>query len=74
VREMLKLVRAKSGIAKRCNPHSLRTTFAAQAALQIPCVSQIQSALGHKNLASTATYLQSLGGQGAIDAVRGLRW
>jgi site-specific recombinase XerD len=74
VRELLKLARKKSGITKRANPHSFRTTWAAQAALQIPCISHIQQQLGHRNLSSTAAYLASLGGMGAVEAARGIRW
>jgi integrase/recombinase XerD len=72
VRECLHRLARKAGITKRVAPHQLRHTFAATVGRQIP-VSQLQNALGHSSIVTTAIYLASLG-DGAVDAVRGVQW
>jgi site-specific recombinase XerD len=72
VREMLKRLGKKAGIEKRVHPHAFRHSFAATCARQLP-LPIVQNALGHSSLATTSTYVQSLGGE-AVDAVRKMVW
>jgi integrase/recombinase XerD len=72
IRELLKRLCKKAGIAKRVTPHTWRHTFASTAARQLP-VHYVQQALGHSSLDTTAKYIGHIGGA-AVDAVRGLTW
>ncbi len=72
VRELLKRLAAKAGVAKRVHPHGFRHTFAAHAAKQLP-IHYVQQALGHSSLEVTSRYVNHLGSE-AVVAVAGLSW
>lgn len=72
IRELLKRLRLKAGIQKRVHAHGMRHTFAAVASRQMP-LTDLQAALGHADLTTTAIYARSLGST-AVDAVQSLRW
>jgi integrase len=61
VRVMLKRLKKKAGIEKRCNPHSLRHTFASEIAKEIP-IGDVQDLLGHGSLVVTQRYVHQLNG------------
>lgn len=71
MRELMKRLARKAGIVKRVHPHALRHSFAATAARQGLPMPSLQNALGHSSLATTDTYVRSLGGD-AVEAVRSL--
>lgn len=72
VRELLKRLAAKAGIAKRIHPHGFRHTFASHIAEQLP-IHYVQQALGHSSLTVTQRYVDHLGGK-AVSAVAGVNW
>jgi integrase len=72
VRELLVRLKTKSGLAKRCNPHSFRATWASTAARQIP-IADVMESLGHSDLAVTTRYISRVGGA-AIDSARRIVW
>jgi integrase/recombinase XerD len=72
MRDLLKRLALKAGVAKRVVPHAFRHTFAAVVGRQVHLV-ELQTALGHQSLATTERYLRSLGGT-SVDAVRAVKW
>ena len=57
---MFQRMRARAGLVKRCHPHGLRHTYAAQLCAEGTPVNVIQDALGHWSLATTNTYLRHI--------------
>lgn len=70
VRAMLVRMAARAGIEKRVHPHGLRHTFAVELEREGFTVTEIQRALGHANLATTATYLNHLSAGALVEKVR----
>jgi site-specific recombinase XerD len=60
VRKFMRRLRGKSGIGRRCNPHSLRHTFAAELHLEGVDLVAIMRMLGHVSLATTEKYLRGI--------------
>ncbi len=61
VRALMQRLRGKAGLEKRCNPHSLRHTFASEIADEMP-LTDVQSLLGHGSLVVTQRYVHRLNG------------
>ena len=66
MRQLVPRVASTVGIHRRCHPHILRHTFARQLYDEKKGMRTIQLLLGHTSLATTETYLKSIG---AIQAV-----
>jgi site-specific recombinase XerD len=74
VREFIKQLGARAGIAKRVHAHGLRHTHAYELMMEGIPVSIIQRQLGHSSLATTDTYLSHIAPQQVIDAIAGREW
>lgn len=70
MRQMLKRMAKRAGIDRRVHPHMLRHSFAVELVGEGVPMPIIQRLLGHSSLSTTATYLQGLRPQQAIDAIR----
>ena len=64
----------RAGIAKRCHPHGLRHTGAAELRAEGVDVGIISKQLGHASIATTARYLDHIAPQQVVDAMRQRRW
>jgi site-specific recombinase XerD len=71
IRGLLKRLARKAGIEKRCNPHSLRHSFATMAMMQLP-LPVLSQALGHSALSTTQIYTHKLNPRLVVDAMRQL--
>lgn len=60
VRNLLKRIARKAGIEKRCNPHSLRHSFASELRSEGTDIGIIARALGHSSIATTSRYLEHI--------------
>lgn len=60
VRVMLKRLAERAGIRRRVHPHAFRHTHAAELVREGANVRHLQLQLGHRDLATTATYLQAI--------------
>ncbi len=74
VRAWLKRIAKRAGIEKRCNPHSLRHTHAAQLCAEGIPLNVIQAQLGHSNGATTSRYLQHIAPVQVTETMRARRW
>jgi len=74
VRAMVGRVAVRAGIEHRVHPHGLRHTMAAELSDEGWPVLLISRQLGHSNVATTNTYLQSLHPAEVIDRARTRRW
>jgi predicted ArsR family transcriptional regulator len=74
LRNQLKRYARKAGIEKRCHPHGLRHTHAAELANESIPVHVIQAQLGHKHLGQTAHYIAHLAPRQVLDAIAERRW
>lgn len=74
VRRLMKILGQVAGIRKRVHPHCLRHTFARELHDEHLTVRQIQVAMGHSSLATTQTYLQSIGCDEAVELTAGRDW
>ena len=74
VRDLLKRLAKKAGIEKRVHAHGFRHTFAAGLAETTTDIRVVQRALGHSNLATTATYVDHLCPTRALDAIKAAGW
>jgi hypothetical protein len=74
LRTMLARKARQAGIDKRVWLHGLRHHFAVTLAREGHSVRVVQLALGHASLSSTAVYLEMLGAEDAIRAIRGREW
>lgn len=63
-----------AGIAKRVHPHGLRHTHAVELARENVPIPIIQNQLGHRNIATTHTYLNHLDPKEVIHAVNRREW
>jgi integrase len=73
-RRKVKVLAKSAGIIRRVHPHALRHTFARTLNDEGVSVRLIQLGLGHSNLNTTATYLQSLGDPEVIDLTSKREW
>lgn len=74
VRRMVAHFGAKAGIEHRVHAHGLRHTMAAELSAEGVPVLSISRQLGHSNVATTNTYLQSLHPGEVIEVMRARRW
>lgn len=74
IRSVLPKVAARAGVDRRIHAHAFRHTYAVELARAGVPMPLIQRLLGHSNLGTTNTYLQSLSPEEALDAARGLDW
>lgn len=73
-RRKVKIVQERAGITRRVHPHALRHTFARSLHDEGVSVRLIQLSLGHRNLNTTATYLQGLGDPEIIETTSERDW
>jgi site-specific recombinase XerD len=57
----------RAGLERRIHPHALRHTFARELYDEGVGIREIQVALGHRSLATTETYLRSIGATRAVE-------
>lgn len=74
VRALVKRLGEQAGIEHRVHPHGLRHTMAAELSDEGWPLLLISRQLGHSNVATTDTYLQSLHPAQVIDRARTRRW
>ena len=74
VREQIKRLGIKAGIAKRVHAHGLRHTHAFELMMEGIPISIIQRQLGHASLATTDTYLSHIAPKHVIEAISGREW
>ncbi len=74
VRNLMKRIGKKAGIAKRVHCHGLRHSFAAGLADEKVDIRIIQASLGHSSLQTTQTYITHLRPTAVIDALRARVW
>lgn len=74
LRELFKHLALKAGIEKRCHPHGLRHTFAYECRIEGMDLVEIQTLLGHRNLATTARYVSHLAPVEALARQRARVW
>ncbi len=60
VRSLLKRLARRAGVDRRVHPHALRHTMAAELLREGASVRHIQLQLGHSDLSTTASYLESI--------------
>jgi site-specific recombinase XerD len=70
VRSEFRRVAARAGIRRRFAPHQLRHAHALELAREGVPLNIIQRQLGHTNLGTTSIYLQGIGPEEIITAVR----
>ena len=74
-RSLLKRLARKAGIdPSRVRPHGLRHTFASELARGNVPLTVIQSALGHRSLLTTMSYIQAVAPAHVLDTLRARTW
>ena len=73
-RRLLRTLAKRAGITRRVHPHCLRATFARNLYDEGVGVREIQLALGHASLTTTAVYLVSIGATEVIATTKGREW
>ena len=74
VAQILQRAAKAAGITKRCHPHGLRHTFAADLVSEKVSLLHIQRALGHTSIATTEKYLRGIGYEETVEALAGRVW
>jgi len=74
VRALLPRLAERAGIEKRCNPHALRHSHAAELAEERLPVNLIQQQLGHANLSVTSRYLNHIMPHERVEILRKREW
>lgn len=74
MRRTISRLARRAGIRHRVHPHALRHTFARDLHEEGFSVREIQVALGHTSLDTTAVYLQSIGCAQVVQATAGREW
>ena len=74
VRGMLPRMARRASISKRCHPHGLRHSCAAEMAGEGVPVHMISKVLGHANVAVTSRYIDHLRPQDVVDAMVRRQW
>jgi integrase len=73
-RALFKRLAKKAGIEKRCHPHGLRHSLAAELAREGLPLNLIQQQLGHCSLATTSRYLDHIAPAELINAMQSRKW
>lgn len=68
-RRLLKDLGERAGIAKRVHPHGLRHTHAAELRAEGVDIGIISKQLGHRSIATTATYLDHIAPVAVVEAI-----
>lgn len=74
VRRMVASMASRAGLRRRVHPHCLRHTFARELYDESVGMREIQLALGHRRLDTTATYLESIGATEVVAATAMRSW
>jgi site-specific recombinase XerD len=74
VRQQIKRLGIKAGIARRVHAHGLRHTHAFELMMEGIPIGIIQRQLGHASLATTDTYLAHIAPKHVIDAISARAW
>ena len=74
LRRWLPMLASRAGIKRRVHPHCLRATFACDLYNEEVGMREIQVALGHVSLATTETYLRSIGADAVVAATQRRIW
>jgi len=74
LRQLFPRLARYAGISRRVHPHALRHTFARELYDENNGVVEIQLALGHRKIATTQVYLQSIGATEVNAILRRRRW
>jgi integrase/recombinase XerD len=69
-RRLLPQLARRAGIAKRCNPHNLRHSFANELLDRGVPLQHISAALGHAHISTTNVYLRRMNPADTITAIR----
>lgn len=72
--KLMERLAKKTGIGKRCNPHSLRHTMANEMRQEGVSTWLIMKQLGHANIATTERYLDHLSPKELIDTMERREW
>jgi site-specific recombinase XerD len=73
-RRTIRMLAARAGLRARIHPHALRHTFARESHDEGWSVREIQMALGHASLGTTAIYLASIGCNEAVEKAAERSW
>jgi integrase len=73
-RDALQRAAARAGIEKRVHPHGFRHSFAFDWVQEARPLNQLQAALGHRYLSTTAHYADHLNPRDMLDTMRGRAW
>jgi integrase len=73
-RDALQRAAKRAGIDKRVHPHGFRHTFAFDWVQEARPLNQLQAALGHRYLSTTARYADHLNPREMLDTMRGRGW
>jgi integrase len=74
LRRLFSNLAAKAGVAKRVHAHGFRHTHAAQVRSEGVDIGIISKQLGHRNITTTACYLDHICPFSVIEAVRARAW
>jgi site-specific recombinase XerD len=74
VRNLLRRIGKKCGIAKRVHPHGLRHTHASELRSENVEIGVISKQLGHSNLTTTVRYLEHVSPTQVIETMRARNW
>jgi integrase len=74
LRRLVKLLAKRAGIKRRIHPHCLRATYARNLYDEGVGIREIQLALGHASLNTTAVYLVSIGANEVIAKTKERKW
>jgi integrase/recombinase XerD len=73
-RDALRRAAARAGLEKRVHPHGMRHSFAFDWVQEARPLNQLQAALGHRYLSTTAHYADHLNPRDMLDTMRGRAW
>jgi len=74
VRHLMRRLRRKAGVEKRCHYHGLRHFMACSLIREGAALTTVQALLGHASAATTSIYLSRLGSDEAVEFARERRW
>ena len=74
VRVLLPRLARKAGVEKRCNPHALRHSHAAELAREGVPINVVQRQLGHASAATTSRYLDHIAPKEVIETMQRREW
>jgi integrase len=73
-RDALNRAAEKAGVDKRVHPHGFRHSFAFDWVQEERPLNQLQKALGHRHLSTTAHYADHLNPREMLETMRGRDW